>query len=215
MSWKLDSFTPSWAGKSDISADPFVRGSEYLKAVRQLALVPAMVDVAESDSYAQKLREPICTWVGKHIDAINAELNACLQACHGCFHPEQRRPMQILATPLAQRFGIDGLCNILVEPSVILIDVGRIAPEDWLSIVAHEYAHAHLGSPGHDQRFLAVIEHLSLGLGLEPPAWQPDLPLPEMEARLRNWPFCKSTTNSLAFWMGCKGSGEYNHQFFL
>lgn len=233
MSWTPDSFTPSWAGKSSSGAEPFVRGFEYLKVMQRLALVPTMVDVLDStsdstrpplcdfpmpfeqashstsyyanpvDAPTQTMRDRICTWIGNYIDIVNARLNACLDACHECFYPEQRRPVHIFATPIAQRFGIDGFCNILVEPAVILIDVGRIAPQDWLSIVAHEYAHAHLGFPGHDQRFLAVMEHLCLGLGLEPPRCKPDMPLTEIETRLRNWPPYHSTQNPLAFWMGC------------
>ncbi len=180
-------------GNSLLTADPMVRGYQYLDAVRQLALEPGMVDVTAHP----RVRDRICLWIGKYIDAINAELNACLEACHGCFHPEVRRPMQICAAPLAQEYGIDGLCNILVEPTVILIDVGRIAPHDWLSIVVHEYAHAHLGSPGHDRRFFEVLSHLCLGVGLAPPIWQSN-----MEMYLRNWPHCASMTNPLAFWMG-------------
>ena len=193
MSWSSDSFSLPWVGESIISAIGFVKGYQYLSAVRQLALEPEMIDVTDD----VKESERIFTWIGYHIDTINAKLNAYLEACHGCFHPEQRRPMQILATPLAQEYGIDGLCNIMVYPAVILIDVGRTAPEDWLSIVVHEYAHAHLGSPGHDFRFFNVISHLCLGLGLEPPQWQPD-----METYLRNWPACRSQANPLAFWMG-------------
>jgi hypothetical protein len=193
MSGKRESLNPSLAGEFCLSSDPFVRGYKYLNAVRQLVFNPAMVGVTDH----MEERDRICTWIGLHIDTINAELNACLDVCHNCFHAELRRPMQILATPLAQEFGIDGFCNIQVNPVVILIDVGRTSPQDWLRIVVHEYAHAHLGSPGHDQRFFAIIAHLCLGLGLEPPMWQPDL-----ENYLRNWPHCASRVNPLAFWMG-------------
>ncbi len=193
MYWLSDSFCLPWVGESTSHAFEFVRGYQYLNAVRQLALEPEMIDVTDNRTESER----ICTWIGYHIEAINAQLNAYLEACHGCFHPEHRRPMQILATPLAQQYGIDGLCNILVSPTVILIDVGRTAPEDWLSIVVHEYAHAHLRSPGHDVRFFNTISHLCLGLGLEPPHWQPD-----METYLRNWPPCASRANPLTFWMG-------------
>ncbi|GAB4204747.1 MAG: hypothetical protein Fur006_60210 [Coleofasciculaceae cyanobacterium] len=193
MSWLSDSFSLPWVGESTINAIPIVKGYQYLSAVRQLALEPEMIDVTDDIRES----EYIYTWIGYHINAINAQLHAYLEACHGCFHPEQRRPMQILATPIAQEYGIDGLCNIRVNPTVILIDVGRTAPQDWLSIVVHEYAHAHLGSPGHDVRFFNIVSHLCLGLGLEPPQWQPN-----METYLRNWPPCTSRANPLAFWMG-------------
>ncbi|MBE9126854.1 hypothetical protein [Coleofasciculus sp. LEGE 07092] len=185
--------SPYLLGESPVIAEPVVRGYQYLEAVSQLTLEPGMVDVSDN----LKVRDRICTWIGNNIGVINAELNACLEACHGCFHPELRRPVQIWAVPIAQNFGIDGLCNILVDPTVILIDVGRIAPRDWLGIVVHEYAHAHLDSPGHDRRFFEVLSHLCLGLGLEPPIWQADL-----EMYLRNWPHCPSLANPLAFWMG-------------
>ncbi|NEP02693.1 MAG: hypothetical protein F6K58_29395 [Symploca sp. SIO2E9] len=194
MSRQTDNHTQSWAGKSSVSRDPLIRGYKYLKAVRQFALEPDMLNVIDSLSECDR----IYRWIGNHIDAINTELNACLEACHGCFHEFARRPMRILAAPLAQNYGIDGLCNVLSNPVVILVDVGRTAPQDWLSIVIHEYAHAHLGVPGHDQRFFDVVTHLCLGLGLQPPQPQPGL-----ETYLRNWPHCASTANPLAFWMGC------------
>ncbi|MCP2729574.1 hypothetical protein [Limnofasciculus baicalensis] len=185
--------SPYRAGESLIIADPWVRGYKYLEAMQQLALIPDMVDVRENSSVGDR----ICGWIGKYIDTINAELRACLEACHGCFHSELRRPIQIWATPLSEEFGIDGFCNILLDPTVILIDVGRTSPDDWLSIVVHEYAHAHIGSPGHDIRFFEVLSHLCLGLGLPPPVWQPDI-----EDYLKNWPYCPSRANPLSFWMG-------------
>lgn len=171
--------------------DAYTRGSEYLKKIQRLVLDPGMIDVMGN----LRDRTTICTWIGKNIDSVNAELQTCLQACHDCFHPHQHRPMQIFATPLAQSFGIDGLCNIRTTPMTILVDVGRIAPSDWLGIVAHEYAHAHLGSSGHTQEFANILLHLSLGLNLAPPTWERD-----METRLRNWPYCQSTLDPLAFW---------------
>lgn len=193
MSWHRKSIIQSWAGDSTISDDPLIRGYQYLNAVGQLALDPSMVEITDN----VKERDRIYTWIGNHIDAINGELQTCLDACHSCYHDSLCRPMRILASPLGEKFGIDGFCNILATPAVILIDVGRIARSDWLSIVVHEYAHAHLGAPGHDQRFFDVISHLCLGLGLKPPRWQLDL-----ETYLRDWPECPSKTNPLSFWMG-------------
>jgi hypothetical protein len=161
-----------------------------------------MVDVSENQTLPDVLRDRLCAWIGTYVDTVNAELQACLEACHACFHPPERRSIQILATPLASRFGLDGLCNIEIDPVVILIDVGRVAPADWLKLVAHEYAHAHVGSPGHDRRFLTILEHLCLGLGLQPPFFSPEISLSEMEARLQNWPYCYSLPDPLAFWLG-------------
>ncbi|WGV28207.1 hypothetical protein [Halotia branconii] len=186
---------PSLAGKLLIttSADPFTRGLDYLYGARSLALDPEMVDVV----YDLDKRIPICNWIANHIDAVNAELNACLQACHDCFHPWQQRTVQIFAAPLAQSFGIDGLCNLKTNPITILIDVGRVIPEDWLALVIHEYAHAHAGFPGHHQEFAKSLSHLCLGLAIAPPSYQPS-----MEASLRSYPYCHPTQDPLAFWQG-------------
>lgn len=182
---------------SSESSDAFIRGSDYLRAVRQLAVQPGMIEVTENiDS-----RIRICTWIGNNIDVINAELQTCLEACHSCFHPQERQEMQILAAPLAEGLGVDAFCNISAEPRALVIDVGRIYPQDWLSIVAHEYAHAHLGYPGHDRNFLAILEHLCLGLGLEPPQVK-KFNQSDRESWLRNWPHCTPRPDPLAFWCG-------------
>ncbi|PAX55881.1 hypothetical protein [Brunnivagina elsteri] len=208
--------------------DAYTRGVEYLEMVRCFVLEPRMVDVLEpgfgmGEKYPQLLREHrtwgyskgvgmrwckapalrrshflICNWIGENIDTVNAQLNTYLQACHECFHPQERRDIRVFAVPLAQSLGIDGFCNILIVPTTILIDVGRVAQEDWLSLVAHEYAHAHVGTSGHNQQFASILCHLCLGLGLEPPTWE----AVTMESSLRTWPYCKSTINPLGFWIG-------------
>ncbi len=195
---RQNSFSPFWVGEFAANDDAVSHGSEYLKRVHQLALSVGMVELP--DDINQRIR--ICAWIGGHIDALNADLQTCLDACHACFYPAERRPIQVLAAPLAQRFGIDGLCNISVEPIVILIDVGRVTRQNWLSIVVHEYAHAHLRAPGHDQRFLSVLSRLCLGLGLAVPLCDLETPLGQLEAQLRHWPHCDATPDPLAFWMG-------------
>ncbi|MBO3461830.1 hypothetical protein G7B40_005825 [Aetokthonos hydrillicola Thurmond2011] len=173
--------------------DAFARGCEYLLMVQRLALEPKMVDVMDN----LRDRIPICTFVGENIQKINNLLNTHLQACHECFHPQERKTMQIFAVPLAQPFGLDGICNIFTTPITIFVDVGRVVPENWLHVVAHEYAHAHLGESGHSQRFGSVLSHLCLGLGLEPPCWEIG-----KEVSLRSWPYCESTKDPLEFWLG-------------
>ncbi len=159
--------------------------------MQDLALEPGMVNLLES----VRDRAIILTWIGENIDTVNATLQRYLFACHDCFHPQERRSMQIFAVPLAQSLGLDGLCNIATNPITILIDVGRVSPEGWLSIVAHEYAHAHIASPGHHPSFAVVLSHLCLGLGLqtlgEPTEWT-----------LRSWPPYTPTLTPLAFWRG-------------
>jgi len=175
------------------SPDPFTRGLDYLYGVRSLALEPEMIDRV----YDLEQRIAICSWIGKHIEAVNTQLSACLQACHECFHSEERPLIQIFAAPLAQSFGLDAFCNFQTNPISILIDVGRVMPEDWLLVVIHEYAHAHAGSPGHHQQFARSLAHLCLGLEIAPPAYYPGI-----EDSLRFYPGYPSTQDPLAFWRG-------------
>ncbi|HEY9646338.1 MAG TPA: hypothetical protein V6C88_08225 [Chroococcidiopsis sp.] len=173
--------------------DPFTRGLDYLYGVRSLALEPEMVDLV----YDLEARIPICTWIGHHIEAVNRQLRVYLQLCHDCFHPWEQPEIQVFAAPLAQSFGIDALCNVQTQPLTMLIDVGRVEPQDWLLLVAHEYAHAHAGRPGHHRQFAQSLAHLCLGLAIAPPPDQPG-----MEENLRFYPSCAATQNPLAFWRG-------------
>lgn len=188
--------------------DPIARGLDYLYGVRSLALDPQMVDLVDDLDN----RTPICGWIGQNIDAINQQLNQYLQACHDCFHSWEQPAIQICAAPLAQSLGLDAICNIQTYPIAILIDVGRVVPEDWLLLVVHEYAHAHAGSPGHHQQFAQSLAHLCLGLGLATPAWQPG-----MEERLRFYPSCSPTPDPLAFWRGEGGDwrSSVTNSYFL
>jgi hypothetical protein len=175
------------------SVDPFDRGLDYLYGARSVALDPEMVDLV----YDLDDRIPICTWIGNHIQAVNAHLAVYVQACHACFHPWEQPTIQIVAAPLAQSFGIEGFCNLKTVPTTLLIDVGRVVAEDWLMLVVHEYAHAQAGSPGHHQEFARSLAHLCLGLAIAPPSWQPG-----MEESLRSYPNCRRTQDPLAFWRG-------------
>jgi hypothetical protein len=183
------------------SADPFIRGLDYLYGARTLALDAEMIDLV----YDLDRRMPICIWIGQQIDAINATLRTYLQACHDCFHSAEQPAVQIFAVPIASRFGIDGCCNLKTAPISILVDVGRVMPQDWLALVVHEYAHARTGFPGHHQAFAQTLGHLCLGLGIAPP---PLLPLTDqsLTAQLENllgvYPPYRSTLDPLAFWQG-------------
>jgi hypothetical protein len=170
----------------------------YLQRVQRLALEPEMLDVMHN----LRDRGAIYTGIGEHIEAINATLYNDLLACYSCFYAQNRPSIQVLAAPLSSACGVDALCNILAHPTTILIDVGRVAPQDWLAIVAHEYAHAHLGHPGHDQNFFNVLAHLCLGLGLDPPHRKVGISWTEWEAELRSWPHCEAMPDPLAFWRG-------------
>lgn len=175
------------------STDPFTRGLDYLYGVRSLALTPAMIDLVD---YLDD-RIPICTWIGNHIDAVNRQLTAYLQACHNCFHVWEQRPIQIFAAPLVESFKIDGLCNLQTNPVTILVDVGRVEPKDWLRLVVHEYAHAHAGFPGHHSQFARSLAHLCLGLEIALPPDQPD-----QKNWLQFYPDYVPTQDPLAFWRG-------------
>jgi hypothetical protein len=175
------------------NTDPFTRGLDYLYGVRSLALVPEMVGVVDDLDH----RTSICIWIGNHIDRVNSQLNRDLQICHDCFHLQDQPPIQIFAAPLVQAFGMDGLCNLQINPVTILIDVGRVVPKDWLRLVAHEYAHAQVGSPGHHLQFARSLTHLCLGLQIAPP-----LDHPNRQDWLRFYPDCIATQDPLAFWRG-------------
>ncbi len=142
-------------------------------------------------------RNSICIWIGEQIDAINTQLTSYIEACHSCVHPWEQPSIQIFATPLAQSYGLDALCNFQTNPISILIDVGRMMPKDWLLVVVHEYAHAHVGFPGHHLSFARSLTHLCLGLGIAPPPDQPGL-----EENLRFYPAYPSIQDPLAFWRG-------------
>lgn len=172
------------------STDAFTRGVEYLRHVQQFALHPSMIEVLEQPHDLQL----IATWIGNHIEDVNPILQSYLDACHACFYPDDRRPMRIFAAPLAASYGLDGLCNIWADPVTLLIDVGRVVPQDWLGVVAHEYAHAYLGNSGHDRAFALILGHLCLGLGLPEP--------PDSEALLKSHPPCMPTPHPLALWRG-------------
>lgn len=175
------------------SADPFTRGLDYLYGVRTLALEPEMISLV--DHLTERI--PVCIWIGQQIQAVNTQLNAHLQACHDCFHPWEQPAVQIFAAPLEQAFGLDALCNFQTQPLTLLIDLGRVEPEDWLRQVVHEYAHAHAGFPGHHRQFAQSLAHLCLGLEITPPADEPG-----MEDALRFYPSCRSTQDPLMFWRG-------------
>jgi hypothetical protein len=191
-------FPNSSVSSSPSADDPFEVGFEYLAQVRQLALSPDMIDVGEA--IHQRIR--VYQWIGDNIRVVNLLLNAYLHACHQCFAADQRPVVRIMAAPLAAQLGLDGFCNTFLQPTPILIDIGRIAPQDWICVVAHEYAHAYLQSPGHHAQFLAVLNHLCLGLGLAPLTQAEPLSPEALEQQLRHWPPCMAQSESLAVWRG-------------
>jgi hypothetical protein len=178
------------------SSDPFTYGLNYLYQMRSLAPQPDLLAMIHTlDQY-----ESYCIWIGQHIEQINAELFTCLQSCHDCFHPWQQRSIQVFAAPFTETCGLDGICNLQTQPLTILVDVGQVMPQDWLALVAHEYAHAHLGYPGHDAEFGRVLIHLCRGLDLH--LARPPAQLPTTEAEWRCFPPYRRTEARLKFWRG-------------
>ncbi|MCU0567601.1 MAG: hypothetical protein MUF49_13505 [Oculatellaceae cyanobacterium Prado106] len=179
--------------------DPFARGLEYLRSLQTLVPDPGLIHQWDSDLPSDRLQYhlPICTWIGSHIDTLNAQLDRHLTACQDCFYPDQRPAVQIFAAPLAPAYGIDGFCNLELRPIPILIDVGRVVRSDWLRLVVHEYAHAKVGTAGHDSRFLAILEHLCLGLAIPLPS---DSTLRLQQAS--RLPDYRALADASRFWMG-------------
>lgn len=173
------------------SATAIAQGMAYIQKMQGLVPEAGMIDVHQN----LRDRTTIYPWMGQHIEAINAVLREYVLACHQCFHLSDRRAVQIFALPLASSWGLDGICNLATHPITLLVDVGRMTPNHWLSLVAHEYAHAHVAAPGHQQSFATALAHLCLGLGLEPPPQQ-------TEALLRHWPPYPRRLDALAFWRG-------------
>lgn len=191
----LPSKTPTQClvGERSDYPDPFTRGLAYLQQIQTLTLYPDLINrMGPPEQIA------VCTWIGLHIDTVNAELQACLRATQDCFHDWQQRSVsvQVFAAPFCQVYGMDGVCNLHTQPITLLIDAGRVLPPDWLGLVAHEYAHAYVGSPGHGRQFFKALSHLCLGLDLASP---PSTAQPE---RLCHWPPSRINSDPIAFWRG-------------
>ncbi len=167
-------------------------GVEYLERVQLRLPEPQMVDIMAN----LRDRVAICNWIGSQIKAVNSSLQSHLNACHDCFDPRDRKPVDIFAVPFSSSVRLDGFCNISTTPTTILVDVGRLAPADWLALVAHEYAHAHLGYPGHDRAYAEVLSHLCLGLGFPQPSIIP------VDRSLHYWPMYSPSIDPLAWWRG-------------
>jgi hypothetical protein len=164
-------------------------GVEYLQQISEFLPDTKMVDVMAN----LRDRVAICTWIGHSIESVNLRLQSCLKACDECFNPIDRRSIHIFAVPFATAVRLDGFCNIDTNPTTILIDVGRVPPQDWLALVAHEYAHAHLGVAGHDAEYARILDRLCLGLGL---------PSIQQNSSLYHWPPYRPTLDPVAFWRG-------------
>ena len=163
----------------------------YLQFVQQFELESGMINFLAG-------LEPIAyPWMAENIDRVNRILEQDLLACQSCFSPSNCCAARIFAAPIAPHYQTDGFCNIRVQPATIIIDVGRIVPEDWLQVVVHEYAHAMVGRAGHTLEFATIVSHLCLGLGVKS---TPVNIISEVE--LKSYPPCCPSPDPILFWQG-------------
>ncbi|NCJ07735.1 hypothetical protein GS597_14695 [Synechococcales cyanobacterium C] len=180
-------------GEALTGCDREHQGRAYLQFVEQLTPEPQIIE-----TFAQSHEQTkIYAWIGASIDAINHPLQMALAACQQCFPAGECPEVAVYAAPFKDSLGFDGLCNLWTHPFTLLVDVGRVVPEDWLKLIVHEYAHAHLGHPGHSQDYGAVLAHLCLGLGFRPP--------PSSLDSLHHWPNYRRTDDITALWRGIAG----------
>lgn len=189
----IENLAIAWQHPPTAPIPPEQRGRAYLQDLEQL--VPTSDLITRPDSlHAPQID---CAWIGQEIHRLNRALYQLLIRCQDCLQPSNRPQAAIFAAPLAITAGIKGFCNVALRPTPLLIDVGQIHPQDWLAIVAHEYAHAIAGDRGHGTAFQSALSHLCLGLGLLPPPLQaadPDLwPI---------WPPCRQPSYGSGFWRG-------------
>lgn len=185
-----------WQQSPQPATDLALRGAQYMGVLRDLAVQPEWVSLAEvADPPGAAL-----LWIGQHIHRVNQRLNGILEDLLGCFEPAQRPQVQIFAAPIAPRAGVDGFCNRCTAPITLMVDPGRIVPADWPGLVAHELAHGVAGlmaqEEGHGHGFGRAIAHLCLAQDLP-------LPPPNLKAdALRYWPPCRRNPHPEAFWLG-------------
>ena len=170
----------------------FQRGLNYLYALRLLLPQPDLIDLMLWPLY----RDSASAWIGAQVDDLNAQLAELLEVCHQAVAPAERPSVQLYATPLAARFGLDGLCYWPISQTgaqteaLILLDLGTLEPQDWLALLVHEYAHAICRLPGHGQLFQQQLAALcrTLNLELSPTANWNALPLyPRRPDRIAFW----------------------------
>lgn len=162
---------------------------DYLQFVRQFEIEPDMIQAPAIDWGLVAI-----AW----LDQLNQRFYAQLVACQDCFHPANRVAVQIYVAPINPRFQADAFCNLQQSVATIVVDPSRIAPSDWLAVVAHEYAHV-VGGAGHGPRYARMLGHLCLGLGLGDPGANLGL---MSEADLQSYPPCRSLPPAADFWWG-------------
>jgi hypothetical protein len=182
-----------WRQPPSGDADFALRATRYLGVLRDISLQPGWIGLNGSPTELTLA----FNWIGQHIHQLNQRLHSLLQEGLACFEPEQLPPVQVLAAPILATVGIDGFCNLQVQPITLLIDPSRVVPPDWTNLVIHELAHALVRSAGHSTAFRDMLSFLCLAV---------DLPCPPPDASnlevLRYWPPCRSNGDEPGFWLG-------------
>lgn len=187
-----------WQQAPAPDADPTGRATQYLGALRDLAVQPSWISLAHvADPPGEAL-----TWIGQHIHWVNQQLHSILSDLLACFEPALQPNVQILAAPIAPQAGVDGFCCDApnspkgMPRTTLMVDTGRIVPADWPGLVAHELAHGIAKMPGHGAEFRRAIAHLCLAQDLP-------LPPPQLDAQaLSSWPPCRHNPQPELFWLG-------------
>ena len=180
----------NWQGSGVAGADSGRKGVEYLRVIRDLAMNPAWIGISEQAADCSAALD----WIGTHIGPVNRELHGILQECLSCFHASQRPAVQIFAAPILTKAGVDGFCNLEVQPVTLVVDPGRVIYSDWYKLVMHELAHGIARTAGHGEKFRLALAHLCLAFDLPPP------PAVDAGQRLQSWPPYGSHENQSGFW---------------
>lgn len=168
-----------WQQSPPSDANFLERGRAYCQRIQ--SLLPELdwcIDLNGKDQLQRFI------WIGKNIHCLNSKLWQLTLTCSSCFLQNNYPLVQTWAFPLdwlVTEPSLVGLCGPQTEPKTLLIDVGQVHPDDWLGVVAHEFAHAMSGA-GHGPDFQTVLTHLCIGLGLPTPATLSD------EQTLKHWP---------------------------
>jgi len=179
----------TWRQRPPPGHDSGLRASRYLQAIRDLAINPHWIGLAEHGADCS----PSLAWLGAHIDGINHQLHTILGECLDCFHGEHQPAVQILAAPILRGAGIDGFCNLTVYPITLVVDPSRVEAPDWPKLVMHELAHGMARSAGHGDAFRAALAHLCLAFDL------PEPPEESSPGLLQAWPPYRARANRADF----------------
>jgi len=179
----------NWQADQPEDVDVGRKAAQYLSVIRDLAVNPYWIGLSDTGADCSFALE----WIETHIGSINRELGQILLEGLNCFHADQRPDIQIFAAPILPRAGVDGFCNLKVQPITLIVDPSRVVCPDWHKLVIHELAHGIARSAGHGGFFRAALTHLCLAFDLpEPPTGADEL--------LQTWPPYNVNTDRTAFW---------------